>query len=273
MERKEAYKFTSKDAENYDFYLGGVLFEPYGKYMASRIDTTGLSNVLELACGTGRVTQYIHEALPAYVDFFATDISGDMLDIAKRRLGNDGIHYKTEDIQHLSFDDHTFDLVICQFGMMFLADRQKGFNEIARVLKPGGKLMCSTWNDALHNPLFGLLVNDLMLPYFADEDTTRLFVPFSMYDKQQLVSWARNAGFQDVIIETVGLISPPVSVEHLATGFYYKHALGKAMRDKDPLAFEAVGEEFKTELERRYGTNPSIPMSALYITGQKNITG
>ncbi|HET6256438.1 MAG TPA: class I SAM-dependent methyltransferase [Puia sp.] len=177
MGRKEAYKFTSEDAENYDFYLGCVLFEPYGKYMSSRIETTNLSAVLELACGTGRGTQYIRQALPAGVDFLATDISGDMLDIAKKRLGNDGVRLKAEDIQNLSFNDHAFDLAICQFGMMFIADRQKGFDEISRVLKPGGKLMCLTWDDVLHNPLFNLLINDLMLPYFADEDTTRLFVP------------------------------------------------------------------------------------------------
>lgn len=266
---KEAYKFTSEDAKNYDFYLGPPLFEPYGKYTASRIDTTNLSEVLELACGTGRVTQYIRKALPANVNFLATDISSDMLEIAKKRVGNDGIHFKQEDIQNLSFTNDSFDLAICQFGMMFLPDRQKGLSEIFRVLRPGGKLMCFTWNDLPHNSLFQLQIHDLMLPYFAGEDTTRLIVPFSMYDKQALQGWMQNAGFRQIDIETVELDSPPVSVEHIVTGFYFKHALGKAMKDKDPAAFETVGEQFTTEIERRYGANPSFPMSALFITGVK----
>lgn len=69
--QKEAYKFTSKDAENYDRYLGLVLFEPYGEYLASRIETTGLKSVLELASGTGRATKHIYNVLPAGTAFWA----------------------------------------------------------------------------------------------------------------------------------------------------------------------------------------------------------
>jgi ubiquinone/menaquinone biosynthesis C-methylase UbiE len=182
MEKKEAYTFTSADAENYDRYLGPVIFEPYGEYLANRINTAGLSRVLELASGTGRVTRHLRKALPAGVELWATDLNNDMLDIAKRELGEDGINYQAEDIQNLSFADNTFDLVICQFGMMFLPDKRQGFNEIFRVLKPGGKLMCFTWDSTLNNPLFALLINELMLPLFEDEDTTRFFVPFSLHN-------------------------------------------------------------------------------------------
>lgn len=263
MEKKEAYNFTSKDAENYDHYLGPVLFEPYGRYLASRIDTANLSSVIELACGSGRVSGHISDALPAAVEFWATDLSGDMLDIAKRRLGSDKINFKTEDIQNLSFADSSFDLAICQFGMMFLPDKQKGFNEISRILKPGGKLMCFTWNNTLRNPLFKLLINELMLPYFEGEDTARFFVPFSLYDAQQLAGWMANAGFTSIKTETIALNSGMATAEQIEAGFYLQHPLGKAVRDKDTAAFEIVRRKFRQEVERRYGLNVSFPMSAL----------
>ena len=41
MEKKAAYTFTSADAENYDHYLGPVMFEPYGEYLATQIDAAG----------------------------------------------------------------------------------------------------------------------------------------------------------------------------------------------------------------------------------------
>jgi len=270
MEKKEAYTFTSADAENYDFYLGPVIFEPYGQYLATNIDTTGLKHVLELAGGTGRVTRHLRRALPASVELWATDLSNDMLAIAKRELGEENINFKAEDIQQLSFADNTFDLVVCQFGMMFLPDKQQGFNEICRVLKPGGKLMCFTWDSTLNNPLFRLLINELMLPHFEDEDTARFFTPFSLHNPQQLKGWMKNAGFKDIVVDTINLTSGTASMEHLETGVFRKHPLGKAVFDKYPSAFEAVAQKFKEGIVERWGDGDiSFPMSALLTIGIK----
>jgi len=184
MQPKEAFKFTGADAEYYDQYLGPILFEPYGKYLASLIDVADNSSVLEIACGTGRVTRHLRRALPGSVRVVATDLSSDMMDVAKRGIDNTGIEFRTEDAQNLSFADNTFDLVICQFGMMFLPDKAKGFSEVYRVLKPGGKFLSFTWDDTLNIPLYKLLVNDLILPHFADEDTTRFSPPSQCTTRQ-----------------------------------------------------------------------------------------
>ena len=226
--------------------------------------------MLELAGGTGRVTRHLRKALPAGVELWATDLSSDMLAIAKRELGEDGINFKAEDIQHLSFADDTFDLAVCQFGMMFLPDKQQGFNEIFRVLKPGGKLICFTWDSTLNNPLFGLLINELMLPVFADEDATRFFTPFSLHNPQQLNDWMKNAGFKDVAVNTVKLASGSASLEHLETGVFRKHPLGKAVLDKDPAAYEAIAQKFREGIVERWGVGDiSFPMSALMTMGVK----
>ncbi len=270
MEKKEAYKFTSQDAENYDYYLGPVFFEPYGEYLTKVIDTENLSTVLELASGTGRVTRHIRQWLPARVELHATDLSADMLGIAKRRLGEEGVNYSEQDIQNLSFADDTFDLVICQFGMMFLPDKQKGFNEIYRVLKPGGKFLCFTWDETLKNPVFGLLINELMLPVFQGEDNSRFLVPFSLYQPQQLTNWMTNAGFKGIRVETIARQSGPASPEHLEAGMFRKHPLGKAVMEKDHAAFEPMARQFRDEIEKRYGSDEiSFPMSALLTVGLK----
>jgi len=270
MEKKEAYTFTSADAENYDFYLGPVIFEPYGQYVAAHIEVAGLKCVLELASGTGRVTQHLRSALPAGVELWATDLNNDMLDIAKRKLGEEGINFKTEDIQHLSFPDNTFDLVICQFGMMFLPDKQQGFDEIYRVLKPGGKVICLTWDSTINNPMFGLLINELILPWFEDEDPTRFFTPFSLHNPQQLTEWMKNVGFNDVVVNRIALSSGSVSAEHLETGVFRKHPLGKAVLDKNASAFEGVAQQFRAKIIERWGDKDvSFPMSALMTAGMK----
>ena len=267
---KEAFKFTGEDAEYYDQYLGPILFEPYAHFLASQIDASISGSVLEIACGTGRVSRQIRKALPMSVKFVASDISNDMLNVARREVEADGIDFKTEDAQNISFPDNSFDLVICQFGMMFLPDKTKGFGEIFRVLKPGGKFMCLTWDDTANIPLCKLTVNDLVLPHFKDEDTTRFFVPFALHDPIKLDSWMSNAGFKNVEVKNVILQSGPHELSNVVEGFFRKHMLGKEVKAKDPSAFEPIAAKFEEEIPRRFGSDhPTFKLSAFFTVGTK----
>jgi trans-aconitate methyltransferase len=51
--------FSGSVPQNYDRYLGPLLFEPYAKDLVERINEKNVKRVLELACGTGRVTQHL----------------------------------------------------------------------------------------------------------------------------------------------------------------------------------------------------------------------
>ena len=267
---KEAFKFTGKDAEYYDQLLGPILFEPYGRYLASQIDISGVESALEIAAGTGRVTRQIRKVLPPSVRFVATDISNDMLSIARHELNNNGINFKVEDAQDLSFPDNSFDLVICQFGMMFLPDRNKGFSEIYRVLKPGGKFMCFTWDDTRNMPFFELYINDLVVPNFADEDTTRFFTPFSMYEPQSLQKYFSDAGFKDVQVVHVSLKSGSATPDNLVNAFFRKHMLGKEVSTKDAALLEPLAQKMEQETGRKFGhTKIELDLSALLTTGVK----
>ena len=270
MEKKEAYKFTSEDAENYDRYLGPLFFEPYGQYTASKIDAGHVSSVLEIACGTGRVTRHLRKVLPASVRLFATDISSDMLSIANRELNNNGIIFQVEDAQNLSFADDSFDVVICQFGVMFLPDKKKGFEEILRVLKPGGKFMFFTWDDTLNVPIFKALIDDLVLPHFRDEDTTRFKVPFAMNDPKLLENMLTDAGFKHAESNVIALKSGVTSPDLVVEGFFRKHPLGREIMAKAPSEFETIAQRFKNKIITLSDTeNASFQLSAVLTTGIK----
>jgi ubiquinone/menaquinone biosynthesis C-methylase UbiE len=66
-----------------------------------------------------------------------------MLDVArsKFRAGED-VEFQVADATDLPFPDGSFDTVVCQFGVMFYPDKDKGFREADRVLAPGGAI-CS----------------------------------------------------------------------------------------------------------------------------------
>jgi len=270
MEKKEAYKFTNDDAENYDHYLGPLFFEPYGQYTASQIDAGHVSSVLEIACGTGRVTRHLRKVLPASVKLFATDLSPDMLGITKRELNNNGIIFQVEDAQKLSFTENSFDMVICQFGMMFLPDKKKGLEEILRVLKPEGKFMFFTWDDTLNVPIFKALIDDLVLPHFKDEDTTRFKIPFAMNNPKTLENMLTDAGFKHAESRTIPLKSGVASPDFVVEGFYIKHPLGREIKTKVPSEFETVALQFHDKVVRLSGNGKTpLQLSALMTTGIK----
>src|SRR5438132_14212802 len=96
--------FSGNIPENYDRYLGPFLFEPYAKDIAEKVKNLPVSNILEIACGTGRVTRHLRDVFPSMVKIVATDINPDMLKIAKQNVENNNVEFKVADAQDLPFE-------------------------------------------------------------------------------------------------------------------------------------------------------------------------
>ena len=114
--------FTGSIPLNYETYLGPLFFEPYAVDLAQRIEGSNFQSVLELACGTGRVTKHLVNKLSAEGRLQAIDLNAGMLQIAKEQLQDNRIHWSVADAHELPFESKEFDLAVCQFGVMFFAD-------------------------------------------------------------------------------------------------------------------------------------------------------
>lgn len=105
-------------------------------------------NVLDIASGTGEPALTI-AAMPGVEKVVMTDISEDMLKIARENAAERNIH-KVEtnicDVCELPFDNESFDAISCRFGFMFFPDMQMAANEMYRVLRPGGKMVTAVWD-------------------------------------------------------------------------------------------------------------------------------
>jgi ubiquinone/menaquinone biosynthesis C-methylase UbiE len=121
----------------YDRYMGPLLFEPYAKMLAERTALLQPDRILETAAGTGIVTRALHRAAPR-AQIVATDVNPVMLEVAAQRLGSDRVSFQPADAQDLPFEDASFDLVVCQFGVMFFPDkvRQRGSTARASFQRP-----------------------------------------------------------------------------------------------------------------------------------------
>jgi len=112
------------------------------------------SRVLDIACGDGSLS--LMAAQEGASEVVAADVAPTMGTIVERRAEKAGlkkrITFRETDIENLPFEEKTFDVVLCQFGLMFSPTRKKALQEIYRVLKPQGKFGAAVWCTAQENP-------------------------------------------------------------------------------------------------------------------------
>src|SRR5437773_11374095 len=114
----------------YDRFLAPAVFRPFAADLARRAAAQQPRRVLEVAAGTGVLTAELLAALPdAHVT--ATDLNEPMVRYGAGQAP--GADWQQADAQALPFDDEQFDLVACQFGVMFFPDKPGAFAEIRRV--------------------------------------------------------------------------------------------------------------------------------------------
>jgi demethylmenaquinone methyltransferase/2-methoxy-6-polyprenyl-1,4-benzoquinol methylase len=98
---------------------------------------------LDVACGTGKVTSDLHRAVQPGGSALGVDFSGGMIGLAiERASGKGGLRYVIGDALALPVEDGTFAAATIAFGMRNLADYELGFREMARAVRPGGRVVC-----------------------------------------------------------------------------------------------------------------------------------
>ena len=266
----EIFKFNGARSTHYDNLLGPFLFEPYGKEMANRVPVKNVQSVLELASGTGRVTKHLRERLPASVKLVASDLSPDMLEIAKSKF-TDGQapEWVIADMQNLPFESNTFDVVVCQYGIMFPPDKQKVFDEVYRVLKPGGSFLFSTWEKTDSVEIFKLIYNDHVLPFFVGEDPDRFLVPYSLHDPAQLKGYLTKGGFSQATIERLILNGVSESAHNLVQGFFVTHSIGQEIANRDRAAFENIAKSMEAKMIEKFNEPIVCELASYFGSGIK----
>ena len=213
-----AAEFSGSIPEFYDRQLGPVLFEPYAADLAARLPRRDALRVLELACGSGIVTRRLREALLASATLVATDLNEAMVSYARQAVPAPGIEWRQADAQALPFADGSFDVVVCQFGFMFLPDKVLGFREARRVLAPGGMLLGNVWRSLAENPLLRVIHETLTELYPADPPRF-LETPYGYHDTERIRADLERAGWHEVQLDNVWLEGRSPSAADYAVGF------------------------------------------------------
>lgn len=253
----------------YDRLLGPMLFEPYAAEVAGRARRWAPKDILETAAGTGIVTHALHRALPDSA-IVATDLNPAMLEIAAKRLTASNVRFQPADAQQLPFGDECFDLVACQFGIMFFPDKRKANREAWRVLKSGGRYLLVIWDRLDRNPASGAIETAVAVQFPNDPPGFIGRVPFGYHDIEAIGQDLIAAGFDDIDIETVKHRSRLSSARDAAEGMCQGSPLRAEIEARDPAALERATEAAATALavfERPEGFD--APMSAHIVIATK----
>lgn len=223
----------------YDRYLGPLLFDPYAKELARRAADLQPKRILETAAGTGIVTAALHEAMP-HAEIIATDLNPAMLEVASKRVQSPDVRFEPADALDLPFGDDSFDLVVCQFGIMFYPDRVKGNAEARRVLRDGGTYLAAIWDRIERNPASQIVHRTVAALYPYDPPSFLGRTPFGYADTGRIERDLRAAGFTRVEIDTVALEGAPTSPGDAATGLVAGCPLASEVQERDPDGLEAA---------------------------------
>lgn len=257
---------------NYEEYLGPVLFEPYAIDIADRL-TKNAVNVLELACGTGRVTRHLLQRLSKHATLTATDLNQDMINVAASLVKDQRVQWKACDAQALPFDDETFDTVVSQFGVMFFPDKVLAMAEARRVLKPGGTFLFNTWDQLDANPRSAIIKAVMTKIMGAEAPDFLSKGPYSYFDKAVIAEHLTAAGFEDVQMEMVHKTSAYPHVDHLIKGFVDGSPLGAYLAQQPAALREATIDALRQHVIREHGTtNISCPMQAIIVQARKPLS-
>ena len=239
----------------YDRHLGPMIFEPYALDMAERVARLAPKRILEIAAGTGIVTRALARTLPA-VPIVATDLNQPMLDHASGHTSVGTITWRQADAQALPFEDASFDVVVCQFGVMFFPDKVAAFREARRVLAPGGHFLFSVWDRIEENEAADQVSRAVASLFPKDPPGFLPRTPYGYHDLTAIGAALKQSGFWAVHGETVPKSGRASSARDPAIGFCQGSPLRNEIEARDKSRLDEATDIAAEAVAKRLGRGP-----------------
>ncbi len=114
-----------------------------------KFDLRGMRSILDVGSGAGQIAQHLLKYSDAQSEIYCTDLSQQMLQRARVRLKSSRPRFVTADIVGLPFANNFFDGITCGYVLEHLPDPRPGLAELARVLRPGGRMLLLVTEDSV----------------------------------------------------------------------------------------------------------------------------
>ncbi|MEW2915040.1 methyltransferase domain-containing protein [Leisingera sp. JC11] len=259
--------FTGDIPSHYDSGLGPVIFYNYADDLVARCRAHAPQDVLELAAGTGIVSQRLRRKLPPGCKLTVTDLNEPMLELAKKKLPDTtNVTFQPADAMSLPFSGGSFDLIACQFGVMFFPDKPAAFTEAARVLRPGGHYVFNVWAPMAKNP-FAEVADTVAAQFFPENPPGFYKVPFHYGDPEAVKADLSHEDWSQVNHETVTHNKTIEDPEKFAEALVYGNPLVDEVRSRGGVDPDEIASAILDALRARFGPPPlRMPLEAVFFT-------
>ena len=218
MGEASGFQLSGNAPEAYERYVVPAFMGEWAEDLAKAARLQPGESVLDVACGTGVLTRHAARIIGPSGQAVGLDINTGMVEAARRNAVSDGaiITFHEASATEMPFSDNCFDVVVCQQGLQFMPDRQVALSEIARVLKPGGRIALSVWRPLDRQP-FHSAWNDAQRKYLGEESVA--LAAWALGDPKDVRQIISEAGFEDVHIRLQILQIRYPSAEQFVLGF------------------------------------------------------
>lgn len=244
---------------DYDAVADGIW--EVGERVVRRVAVGPGERVLDVAAGTGNAAIRAAAAGGAVT---AVDLTPELFVAGRRRADEAGvdIDWVEGDAEDLPFDDGAFDVVLSTFGVMFAPRHEVAARELARVLRPGGRLGLATWvPDGTVGHLFRTVAAELPPPPAIAQP------PLGWGDPAHVETIFAGTGMQLTFERESLPIDPEIPIEE-ATQFYMD-SFGPLVMARRVLSEQGRWEILAAKLPAAIRRLMTEPAAFLVITGTK----
>lgn len=264
--------FSEFGRREHDGWSDGSIVDAYIKHFVPITDAVGNEivarqissddEVLDLCCGQGTLTAAIAKNGARVTGL---DFSPEM--IARAKVTAPDANIVEGNATAMPFEDARFDKVVCNFGMMHIADQPKALSEVRRVLKPGGTFTMATWVGPAASPAFAAVFGALKAhaDFSAAPAQPDLFAFANPAQAKEMMASARLEMDEHDTLDAVWILESPAELFDI----FLTATVGARMliRSQTAETIEQISDAIaKTVSEKHFdGTRYNVPVTVAMV--------
>jgi ubiquinone/menaquinone biosynthesis C-methylase UbiE len=265
MNSTETFHISLEAAETYETAFVPSLFAHLAQHLLDAAEVTAGDRVLDVACGTGVVARTAADRAGPTGHVIGLDLNEAMLTVARRV--RPALDWRRGDASSLPFPDASFDVVLCQSGLMFVPDPAVAVGEMARVACPTGRVAAQVWSSLDRQTAIAPFA-DAVARHAGPGAVDLIGTYFRLGDREQFTGQFTRAGLRVTAVRTLPVTVRAPSVDAYVTTEVESTPLIDRISDD---AYRRIREDTRAGLARYCDASGALalPLEAYLVSARR----